>query len=230
MPVDFRLGFKAMPTKQITAAALALGLTVASSAVWSQTVQKAPTTGTGSAAVKQEPVGGDPLSTLLSALQGDKASSLNPVAHFNRASAAIGELRKEVIMRAFAMLGVGYKLGGNSIEDGLDCSGFVRLVMRDVLGYSLPRRSEEISRAGQSIEPNELQPGDLVFFNTMQRAFSHVGIYIGNSQFIHAPRTGGVVRIEDLGKKYWSERFNGARRLLGAPEVKSNSSKQESPH
>ncbi len=120
----------------------------------------------------------------------------------------------EVVLRALSLLGVSYRFGGNSPESGLDCSGLVRHVFQDSLGMLLPRRSEDISRVGGSIRPSELQPGDLVFFNTLRRAFSHVGIYIGNNQFVHAPSTGGSIRVDSLDKDYWTRRFDGARRLL----------------
>jgi hypothetical protein len=124
----------------------------------------------------------------------------------------------EVVLRALSLLGVNYRWGGNTPETGLDCSGLVRLVFSEAVGLPLPRRSEEISRVGNSVHPTELQPGDLVFFNTLRRAFSHVGIYIGNNQFVHAPATGGQIRVETLDKVYWTKRFNGARRLL-SPEL-----------
>jgi hypothetical protein len=129
-------------------------------------------------------------------------------------AASIGDAGSEVVFRALSLLGVNYRWGGNSPETGLDCSGLVRLVYADALGLPLPRRSEEISRVGPAIATAELQPGDLVFFNTLRRAFSHVGIYIGNNQFVHAPSTGGSIRVESLDAQYWSRRFDGARRLL----------------
>lgn len=129
-------------------------------------------------------------------------------------SASVGDAGSEVVFRALSLLGVNYRFGGNSPETGLDCSGLVRLVYSDALGLPLPRRSEEISRVGPAIAPTELQPGDLVFFNTLRRAFSHVGIYIGNNQFVHAPSTGGSIRVENLDADYWTRRFDGARRLL----------------
>jgi cell wall-associated NlpC family hydrolase len=113
---------------------------------------------------------------------------------------------------------VSYKFGGNTPDVGLDCSGFVRLVVKDVLGKVLPRRSEEISNSSQAIKAEDLKPGDLVFFNTLKRTFSHVGIYVGNNQFIHSPSAGNSVRIETLDKQYWSSRFDGARRLVGLPD------------
>jgi hypothetical protein len=131
-------------------------------------------------------------------------------------AAIVAEAGAEVVFRALSLLGVNYRFGGNSPDTGLDCSGLVRLVFKDTLGLPLPRRSEEISRVGGSVAPSELQPGDLVFFNTLRRAFSHVGIYIGNNQFVHAPSSGGSIRVESLGSDYWVRRFDGARRLLGA--------------
>lgn len=132
---------------------------------------------------------------------------------------ADSDRRAEVVMRALSLLGVNYKFGGSTPETGLDCSGLVRLVFRDTLGTLLPRRSEEISRSAHAIEPRELKPGDLVFFDTLRRAFSHVGIYIGNNQFVHAPSSGGQVRVEHLGGAYWQARFNGARRLAALAEM-----------
>lgn len=127
-------------------------------------------------------------------------------------------LGAEVVLRALSLLGVKYRFGGNTPESGLDCSGLVRLVFQDTIGAVLPRRSEEISRVGGTIGASELQPGDLVFFNTLRRAFSHVGIYIGNNQFVHAPSTGGLIRVERLDGSYWAGRFDGARRLV-TPEA-----------
>ncbi|MGE0807079.1 MAG: C40 family peptidase, partial [Burkholderiaceae bacterium] len=128
-------------------------------------------------------------------------------------AAAPGRLGAELVIRSLALLGVQYRLGGNSPETGLDCSGLVRHVFREAMGLVLPRRSEEISQAGKAVKADELRPGDLVFFNTLRRAFSHVGIYIGNNQFVHAPSTGGHVRVESIDKRYWQSRFNGGRRL-----------------
>jgi cell wall-associated NlpC family hydrolase len=111
------------------------------------------------------------------------------------------------------LLDIRYRRGGSSPEAGFDCSGFVGHVFREGLGLILPRSSKEMSKSGEIVTRDELRPGDLVFFNTMRRAFSHVGIYLGDNQFVHAPRTGGRVRIEDLRDGYWMKRFNGARRI-----------------
>jgi cell wall-associated NlpC family hydrolase len=127
----------------------------------------------------------------------------------------------EMVLTAMNFLGVRYVRGGNSAEQGFDCSGFTRYVFENSLGLVLPRRADEQAKnAGLlSVKRDELKPGDLVFFNTMRRAFSHVGIYIGEGKFIHAPRAGAEVRIEDMRQAYWAKRFNGARRAeLPPPE------------
>lgn len=119
----------------------------------------------------------------------------------------------ELALQAMSMIGIRYKYGGNAPENGLDCSGLVRYVYKEVLGKELPRTSEEISRVGTRIEREDLQPGDLVFYNTLRRGFSHVGIYLGDNKFIHSPSAGGQVRIESMDIRYWKQRFNGARRI-----------------
>jgi NlpC/P60 family len=122
----------------------------------------------------------------------------------------------ELILRSLGLLGVDYKWGGNTPAEGMDCSGFVRHVFRDALGLSLPRRSEEISAYGDIIERDQLLPGDLVFFNTAGRPFSHVGLYLGNQQFVHAPSTGNVIRVESMRGNYWARRYDSARRITAA--------------
>lgn len=116
-------------------------------------------------------------------------------------------------MHAMGMLGIRYKHGGNTPESGLDCSGLVRYVFKQAWDTELPRTAEEISRVGTHVDTHELQPGDLVFYNTLRRGFSHVGIYLGDKKFIHAPSSGGQVRIESMDVGYWKSRFNGARRI-----------------
>ena len=118
-----------------------------------------------------------------------------------------------MVMQAMDLLGVPYKRGGSSESSGFDCSGFVRHLYEKSVGQLLPRRAEEQARSTEVIEREELKPGDLVFFNTMRRAFSHVGMYVGDGKFIHAPRAGKSVKIEDMRSAYWQKRFNGARRL-----------------
>ena len=125
----------------------------------------------------------------------------------------MSSVASELVVNAMSFLGVRYKYGGNDLEDGVDCSGFVRAIYEQSLGMVLPRRAAEQARATQTISPDELKPGDLVFFNTMKSAFSHVGIYVGDNKFIHAPRSGERVRVEDMRQSYWVQRFNGARRV-----------------
>ena len=128
-------------------------------------------------------------------------------------SAQIGLCRADVILFAKKLLGTPYRFASSNPLKGFDCSGFVSHVFREGLGLILPRSSKEMSKSGQEIGREELRPGDLVFFNTMRRTFSHVGIYLGDNQFVHAPRTGARVRIEDLRDGYWMKRFNGGRRI-----------------
>ncbi len=125
----------------------------------------------------------------------------------------------EVALQAMGLLGIRYKYGGNTPEHGLDCSGLVRHVFREAWGMVLPRTSEEISKVGEHVATDDLRPGDLVFYNTLRRGFSHVGIYLGDKKFIHSPSSGGQVRIERMDVGYWKSRFNGARRL-NDPEIK----------
>ena len=120
----------------------------------------------------------------------------------------------DLVLTAMGFLGVPYRRGGNTAEGGFDCSGFVRAMYEKTVGLVLPRRAKEQAAATQSIEKQDLQPGDLVFFNTMKRAFSHVGIYVGEGKFIHSPKPGAQVRVEDMGQSYWQRRFDGARRVL----------------
>lgn len=120
----------------------------------------------------------------------------------------------DLVVTAMAFLGVPYRRGGDSAETGFDCSGFVKAIYQQAAGLVLPRLAKEQAAATQTIDRRELQPGDLVFFNTLRRTFSHVGIYIGDNKFIHSPKPGAQVRVEDMGVPYWSSRFDGARRVL----------------
>ena len=118
-----------------------------------------------------------------------------------------------LVGNALELVGIRYRRGGTSPATGFDCSGFVDHVFREGLGLILPHNAKAISNSGEKIAKDELQPGDLVFFNTMRRAFSHVGIYLGDNQFVHAPASGGEVRVEDMSGGYWAKRFSGARRM-----------------
>lgn len=123
------------------------------------------------------------------------------------------EQASEVILNALSLSGVQYKYGGSTPESGFDCSGFVRYVFKQATNLTLPRSALAISQLGKNVRNNDLQPGDLVFFNTLKSTFSHVGIYLGNNKFIHSPSRGGGVRVEDMKDQYWSKRYNGARRI-----------------
>ena len=124
-----------------------------------------------------------------------------------------------LIDNAMQLIGVRYRWGGNTPTSGLDCSGFVRYVFNDTFGFLLPRKSAQMSKVGLEVSKDELKPGDLVFFNTMRHAFSHVGIYVGENKFIHAPSKGKTIRVDDLNQAYWVKRYNGARRMEGSESM-----------
>lgn len=122
---------------------------------------------------------------------------------------------QDVAMYALGLIGVNYKFGGNTPDTGFDCSGLVRYVFQEVTGVTLPRTAREMSTLGAKIGAGDLEPGDLVFFNTRRFAFSHVGIYLGDNRFVHAPSKGSDVMVSQLSQSYWQKNFNGARRLVG---------------
>ncbi|MGE5453305.1 MAG: C40 family peptidase [Acidobacteriota bacterium] len=124
------------------------------------------------------------------------------------------DMASQLVTSAMDFLGVRYKRGGESRETGFDCSGFTRHVFENSVGLILPRRASEQANSPDlvPVSKNELKPGDLVFFNTLRHTFSHVGIYVGDNKFIHSPRAGGAVRVEDMREAYWQKRFDGARR------------------
>ena len=127
---------------------------------------------------------------------------------------SVTDKTSELVVDAMGLIGVPYQRGGSTADSGFDCSGFVRSVYKQSIGLLLPRKAEEQASATHHIAKSELKPGDLVFFNTMRRAFSHVGIYVGGGKFIHSPRPGGEVRVDNMGQSYWQQRFDGARRVL----------------
>ena len=122
---------------------------------------------------------------------------------------------QDVAQFALGLIGVEYRYGGETPERGLDCSGLVRYVFQEVTGVTLPRTAKEMSRIGARVGLEDLRVGDLVFFNTRRFAFSHVGLYLGDNRFIHAPRRGGEVEVTTLSSSYWQRTFSGARRLVG---------------
>ncbi len=137
----------------------------------------------------------------------------------------VSQKASDLVVNAMGFLGVPYRRGGNNADTGFDCSGFVRAMFEQSVGLVLPRRAAEQAAATEVIDRQDLQPGDLVFYNTMRQKFSHVGIYVGDGKFIHSPKPGQRVRVEDMRQAYWERRFNGARRVKvegGPPAVSLN--------
>jgi cell wall-associated NlpC family hydrolase len=120
---------------------------------------------------------------------------------------------QEIILHAISQTGVKYKYGGINPDSGFDCSGFVRYVFQQAANLTLPHGARAISQVGTKISKDELQPGDLVFFNTLRSVTSHVGIYVGNNRFIHSPSAGGTISVTDMNDAYWAKRYTGARHI-----------------
>jgi cell wall-associated NlpC family hydrolase len=161
------------------------------------------------------------LALLAGCASAPRPSPRGPASPFERRSSpevAPDPRVADMLVAAIALVGVPYRLGGNDIDNGFDCSGFTRHLFQTHLGVTLPRQSRDQADADGFIDvpPYELQPGDLVFFNTLNRRNSHVGVYVGDGRFIHAPRTGANVRLEAIGMRYWSARYDGARRWVVA--------------
>lgn len=136
-------------------------------------------------------------------------------------------LAAEVVLYSLSLTGTRYKFGGDSPDKGFDCSGLIRHVYQQVAGLWLPRSASAINAVATKISLDELQPGDVVFFNTLKRAYSHVGIYLGNQRFIHAASTGRSTQVSTMTDKYWLQRYNGAGRLI--PPVLSAGPTEGSP-
>jgi cell wall-associated NlpC family hydrolase len=131
--------------------------------------------------------------------------------------AAADPRRSEALLQALLALDVDYRYGGGSPSQGFDCSGLVAYVFQQAYGIRLPHSTQAQSELGTPVAPGDLEPGDLVFYDTLGRPYSHVGIYLGNGRFVHAPKTGARVRVESLRAGYWASRFSGARRI--APQI-----------
>jgi cell wall-associated NlpC family hydrolase len=127
--------------------------------------------------------------------------------------AGLGEIDHPLATQALNQLGIRYRWGGKSPETGFDCSGLIVYSAQQSLGLKLPPRSDDIAKFGDKINKKDLQVGDLVFFNTLGTRYSHVGVYLGQNKFVHAPTRGTVVRVEDMTLRYWTARYTGARRL-----------------
>ena len=166
----------------------------------------------GSAAAQNTPAASDELGSWL--------AHKGLLSQMTQASQSVTSKASELVVHAMGFLGVPYQRGGGTVETGFDCSGFVKAIFEQTIGLALPRKAEQQAADTQRIDKKELVPGDLVFFNTMHRAYSHVGIYVGDGKFIHSPKPGAEVRIESLAAAYWNRRFDGARRVgNGAEEV-----------
>lgn len=124
------------------------------------------------------------------------------------------ENRQEVVLYALSLLDVNYQFGGANPEAGLDCSGLVYFIYKNALGVTLPHNAAEMARLSRPVERQALQAGDLVFFNTLGKPYSHVGVYIGDGKFVHAPSSKGHIKVESLSSPWFAARFEGGRSLI----------------
>jgi cell wall-associated NlpC family hydrolase len=152
----------------------------------------------------------DVLGKFLTTISNTSSATLNVASN---AAGSVFSAAQTLVGNALGLLGVPYRYGGNTAAQGLDCSGFVKLVFAQTLGIILPRRADEMGKLGRYVPDGELKPGDLVFFNTMHRINSHVGIYIGEGEFVHSPSTGGRIRVDKLRGSYWNQHFEGGKRI-----------------
>ncbi|NLY64716.1 MAG: C40 family peptidase [Alcaligenaceae bacterium] len=150
----------------------------------------------------------DPIGDLITQAKQDRLN-LDASISINKSGSS------ELAQAALNYLGVRYRFGGTAPSTGFDCSGFIYYTASKYMGVNLPRNSASMASVGLKVDKSALKPGDLVFFNTRGFRNSHVGIYVGANKFVHSPRTGTVVRVEDMSQSYWSKRYNGARRLDG---------------
>jgi cell wall-associated NlpC family hydrolase len=152
----------------------------------------------------------------LHAAESKRPSWIAPAqAAASQAAASAWSSAEDLGTFALGLVGVRYRYGGADPDQGLDCSGLIQYVFEQVTGVTLPRTSRELAKIGDRIPLGDLAPGDLVFFNTRRFAFSHVGLYLGDNRFIHAPSRGRDVVVASLADNYWKKRFDGARRLIG---------------
>ena len=121
---------------------------------------------------------------------------------------------REILMYTLGLLDLDYKFGGSNPEAGLDCSGMVSYIYLNAVGVKLPHNAAQIAGLARPISNSQMQVGDLVFFNTLNRPFSHMGVYIGENKFVHAPHTNSAIRIDRLDNSYFAAHFEGARTLF----------------
>lgn len=195
-----------------TLGALALAAVVSGCATTSQ-----PSASTGaSSQLTQRSGQHDGLAVLLARIErGEGRRAADPLDRLTNPAS-------DFVEQALALLGTKYRYGGTSPDEGFDCSGLIWFAVNETHGLELPRTTADLARQGRQVKRAELKRGDLVFFNTMGRRYSHVGIYLGNGDFVHAPSSGGVVRVENLSVRYWNSRYNGARRITHLTQLAAN--------
>lgn len=148
---------------------------------------------------------------ILAACSSSAPRSVAPTKPITQAAPLGSEKGVDVVLYALGLVDTGYRFGGKNPEAGLDCSGMVSHIYQTAVGLKVSGNAADIARQARPIELHALRPGDLVFFNTSKRPFSHVGIYIGESRFVHAPSNNGKVRIDRLGDRYYAQRYEAAR-------------------
>ena len=148
---------------------------------------------------------------LLAACSSPSPRPLAPEKTISQSPRIGSEKGVDVVLYALGLVDTGYRFGGKNPDAGLDCSGMVSHIYQTTVGLKVSGSAADIARQARPIERQDLRPGDLVFFNTSNRAFSHVGIYIGDARFVHAPSTNGKVRIDRLADRYYAQRYEAAR-------------------
>jgi len=154
-----------------------------------------------------------PMSLMVLLVAACSGPTPRPVSYWENISqpSAVSEKGNEVALYALGLIDTGYRFGGKNPEAGLDCSGMVSFIYGRAAGVKVKGSAADIARNSRPIEPEFLRPGDLVFFNTRNRPFSHVGIYLGDARFVHAPSSNGRVRIDRMNDRYYAQRFEAAR-------------------
>lgn len=142
---------------------------------------------------------------------GDTSKSAKASRSYPRSTSAAAN---EVVLYALGLVNIGYRFGGDNPDSGLDCSGMTAYIFKEAVGITLPHSAAKQSRLGAGVSKSDLLPGDLVFFNTTGKPASHVGLYIGENRFVHAPSTNGKIQVASLSSAYFAQRYENARRIL----------------
>ncbi|HCJ28185.1 MAG TPA: hydrolase Nlp/P60 [Pseudomonas sp.] len=163
------------------------------------------------------------LMALLLAACADRRPS-EPVAVFAESTQPLSGIAEDVLFTALGLVGTPYRYGGNTPDSGFDCSGLIGYVYRGAAGLALPRTTHEMSSmGGASVRRDSLQAGDLLFFATSGgRRVSHAAIYVGEGRFVHAPSSGGTVRLDNLSDRYWQKHYLSAKRVLDSEHIARN--------